>query len=124
MATYKTPCMQCSSLIDGSVHFCPYCGSRNPFGYHCPTCLKSIERGQLLCTSCGRKLVTPCPYCDTDTFIGSDRCDSCGQTLLIKCENKRCNEMQFFENTKCTACGKPIKTAKKQIEAIKKSGGK
>jgi hypothetical protein len=32
--------------------------------------------------------------------------------------------MQFFENTKCTACGKPIKKAKKQIEAIKKSGGK
>jgi hypothetical protein len=32
--------------------------------------------------------------------------------------------MQFFDSVKCTACGTPIKKAKKQIEAIKKSGGK
>jgi len=41
---------------------------------------------------------------------------------MIRCENKRCGELQFFENTKCTMCGKVIKGAEKQIEAMK--GGK
>jgi hypothetical protein len=64
-------------------------------------------------------MVTACPYCERETFVGASECDSCGKPLLIKCENKRCNELQFFENTKCTACGKPIKKAAKQIKAIK-----
>jgi predicted RNA-binding Zn-ribbon protein involved in translation (DUF1610 family) len=66
--------------------------------------------------------MTTCPYCGGQTFVGSERCDACGQTLMIRCESKRCAELQFFENQKCTACGKPIKKASKQIEQIKKGG--
>jgi hypothetical protein len=31
---------------------------------------------------------------------------------MIVCENKRCGQPLFFENSKCTACGKPVKNAK------------
>jgi hypothetical protein len=27
----------------------------------------------------------------------------------VRCANSRCGEMQFFQNVKCTACGKKIK---------------
>lgn len=39
---------------------------------------------------------------------------------MIRCENKRCGNLQFFENTACTVCGKPIKKARKQIEEMRK----
>jgi len=40
---------------------------------------------------------------------GSDKCEKCGANLMINCANSRCGESQFFENIKCTACGKKIK---------------
>ena len=33
----------------------------------------------------------------------------CALGLMVYCENKRCGALQFFQNTKCTACGKKIK---------------
>jgi hypothetical protein len=66
--------------------------------------------------------MTTCPYCGGRTFVGAERCDACGQTLLIRCESKRCGQFQFFENIKCTVCGKPIKKAARQIEAIRNGG--
>jgi hypothetical protein len=66
--------------------------------------------------------MTTCPYCNGQTFVGGERCDACGQTLMIRCESKRCGELQFFQNAKCTVCGKPIKKAAKQIETIKNGG--
>jgi RNA polymerase subunit RPABC4/transcription elongation factor Spt4 len=116
MATYKVPCIHCGEMVERDAHNCPKCGSRSPFGYHCPTCLKPIKRGNAVCSGCGRPLATTCPYCNGQTFVGGERCDACGQTLMIRCESKRCGELQFFENTKCTVCGKPIKKAAKQIE--------
>jgi len=41
---------------------------------------------------------------------------------MIRCENVRCGEMQWFETRKCTACGKKIKNADKQINAMKYGG--
>jgi hypothetical protein len=64
--------------------------------------------------------MTTCPYCMNPTFVGAEKCDYCETTMFIKCESKRCGELQFFENKKCTACGKEIKKAKKQIEKIGK----
>jgi len=109
MATYKRPCLACSALIDGDVHVCPRCGSRSPFGYLCPTCLKPIKRDDLVCSGCRRPLVVGCPYCHHPVFVGDSACPSCRGSLLMLCENKRCQQPQFFQNTKCTACGKPIK---------------
>jgi len=120
MATYKQKCMHCGAMIDGDVHLCPICGTRSPFVYQCPTCLKPVERGHLVCSACGRSLETVCPYCGQPTFAGSDVCDMCRRSLLIRCESPRCGKPQFFENAKCTLCGKPIKKAKKQIERMKK----
>jgi RNA polymerase subunit RPABC4/transcription elongation factor Spt4 len=122
MATYKVPCQSCGELLSRDAHYCPKCESRNPFGFHCPSCLAPIKRGESICSSCGRKLITVCPFCAGETFVGAENCDSCGAPLFIKCQNKRCEELQFFENNICTACGKPIKNAKKQIEAIRKGG--
>jgi len=122
MATYKVPCIHCGGMVERDARNCPLCGSRSPFGYHCPSCLKLIERSHAVCSGCGRPLATMCPYCGGLTFVGSERCDNCGQTLMIRCENNRCSELQFFENLKCTVCGKPIKKAEKQIKTIKKGG--
>ncbi|MCL2358452.1 MAG: zinc ribbon domain-containing protein [Candidatus Bathyarchaeota archaeon] len=120
MGTYKQPCMHCGALIERDSHFCTKCGSHSPFGYHCPSCRKQIERGNAICSGCGRNLMTPCPFCNGQTFIGSEKCDACQKSVMIHCENDRCGKLQFFENTKCTACGKPIKNTKKQLEKMKK----
>jgi RNA polymerase subunit RPABC4/transcription elongation factor Spt4 len=122
MAEYKQTCQGCGAFIERNAKACPKCGSRSPFGYHCPECLKPISREDNTCSGCGRTLSAVCPYCGGKTFVGADNCDSCGQTLYIKCESKRCGEYQFFENKRCTACGKPIKKGAKQIEAIKTGG--
>lgn len=121
MATYKKPCMHCGEMIEGDCRTCAKCGSRSPFGYQCPNCLKPIERGSAMCSGCSRPLMTQCPFCGGATFAGSEKCDSCGKNILIPCENKRCREPQFFENAKCTACGKAIKPkyVKKQIEIMR-----
>lgn len=108
MASYKQNCIQCGALIDRDVQLCPMCGSMNAFGYHCPTCLKPIQKGQRICSECGRSLYTVCPHCGKNTFV-QDKCEACGGSLMIVCANRRCGAYQFFENKKCTACGKIIK---------------
>ena len=109
MATYKQNCIHCSTLVDRDARFCPSCGSNSPFGYQCPTCLREIEKGtQALCAGCGRPLYITCPICGARTFV-QERCEACGAGLMIRCPNPRCGVAQFFENEKCTACGKKIK---------------
>ncbi|MEA4853162.1 MAG: zinc ribbon domain-containing protein [Christensenella sp.] len=109
MSTYRQPCIHCGTLIDRDALFCPKCGSRSPFGYHCPTCLREISKTDACCAGCGRPLFISCPFCGAKTFVG-DRCEACGRSLMVKCSNKRCGQEQFFENEYCTACGKKIKT--------------
>jgi predicted amidophosphoribosyltransferase len=116
MAAYKQPCIHCGELIERDCRLCPKCASRSPFGYQCPNCLKSVERGNAVCSGCGRALATVCPYCGQPVFAGGEKCGACGKTLMVRCDNKRCGEPQFFENTKCTVCGKKIKSVKKQIK--------
>lgn len=111
MAFYKKPCIHCGALIDRDDRFCPKCGSRNPFGYQCPSCMRPIYKENQVCEGCGRPLYIKCPHCGGRTFI-QDTCESCGNSLMVQCSNPRCGEMQFFQNTKCTACGKKIKAAK------------
>ncbi len=108
MASYKQPCMQCGAFIDRDAQFCNSCGSMNAFGYHCPTCMKEIEKEQRICSECGRPLYVSCPNCNMPTFV-QERCENCNVVLMVQCSNARCNSLQFFENTKCTACGKKIK---------------
>lgn len=112
MAFYKQPCIHCGRFIEKDARFCPYCQSGSPFGYLCPSCLNPIEKGQRVCSSCGRSLYINCPKCGKQTFV-QERCEACGTSLMILCQNPRCGVMQFFENTKCNACGKKIKPAKK-----------
>ncbi len=121
MASYKQTCIHCGTLVDRDVRFCPKCGSGSPFGYLCPACLRSIEKGQPLCSGCGRPLYIVCPHCGQQTFAG-ERCDVCGKGLMVRCENKRCGVLQFFENTKCTACGKKIKSRITPVSASGKKG--
>lgn len=108
MATYKQQCIHCGAFIERDSRFCPTCGSRSPFGYTCPTCRSPIQKEHRICSGCGRPLRIPCPHCGGMTFVGA-RCDHCGNSLLVQCSNPRCGELQFFQNPKCTACGKKIK---------------
>ena len=108
MASYKQPCIHCGEFIERDSRLCVKCGSRSPFGYHCPTCMREIQKGQPACSGCGRSLTVICPTCEAPTFAG-ERCDKCGAGLMINCTNSRCEQLQFFENIKCTACGKKIK---------------
>lgn len=108
MASYKQACMHCAALVDRDVRFCPSCGSQSPFGYLCPACLRPVLKGQPLCAGCGRTLYLICPFCEKQTFV-QERCEQCGKSLMVTCGNKRCGVLQFFQNTKCTACGKKIK---------------
>ena len=107
MATYKQPCIHCNQFIERDVNVCPNCNSRSPFGYRCPDCLLEIEKGQRVCSGCGRALYVTCPTCGQLTFA-DERCEKCGKGLMVYCTNPRCNELQFFENVKCTVCGKKI----------------
>lgn len=108
MATYKQPCIHCGEFIERDSHLCYKCGSRSPFGYHCPTCFKEIEKGWAVCPGCARPLYVTCPACGQLTFV-DERCEKCGIGLMVACPNSRCGDLQFFENTKCTSCGKKIK---------------
>jgi hypothetical protein len=49
-----------------------------------------------------------CPTCGGRTFA-DERCELCNAGLMIHCSNSRCGELQFFENSRCTVCGKKIK---------------
>lgn len=109
MASYKQPCIHCGAYIERDSQFCSSCQSGSPFGYLCPACLRPIEKGQPLCSGCGRALYIPCPACGKTTFAG-ERCDQCGASLMVRCQNPRCGVQQFFENEKCTTCGKKIKS--------------
>lgn len=108
MAFYKEPCIHCGTLLPRDSHFCSKCGSRNPFIFSCPACLHEIRQGDAVCLGCGRHLYIFCPKCLEKTFV-QDICERCGESLLVQCPNKRCGSMQFFENSKCTACGKKLK---------------
>ncbi len=108
MATYKQPCMHCGELIERDSRLCPKCYSRSPFSFRCPACLREVSKGQAQCSGCGRSLYVACPTCGSTTFAG-ERCEACGSGLLTQCGNPRCGELQFFENEKCTACGKKMK---------------
>jgi CRISPR/Cas system-associated protein Cas10 (large subunit of type III CRISPR-Cas system) len=112
MASYKQPCIHCGTYIEPDSRFCPSCQSQSPFGYLCPACLRPIQKGQSICSACGRPLFTACPVCGKQTFV-QEKCEQCGASLMIRCQNPRCGVLQFFENTKCTACGKKIKSIKK-----------
>jgi predicted amidophosphoribosyltransferase len=111
MAFYKQPCIHCGAYIDRDARFCSACGSHSPFGYLCPTCLRPVEKSQRLCAGCGRPLYVACPVCGGQTFV-QEKCEQCGGSLMVKCQNSRCGAWQFFENTKCTACGAKIKHPK------------
>jgi predicted amidophosphoribosyltransferase len=112
MASYKQPCIHCSTYIDRDSRFCPSCQSGSPFGYLCPACLRPIQKDQSLCSGCGRPLYITCPACGKSTFV-QEKCEQCGGTLMVNCQNPRCGVQQFFENKKCTACGKKINLRKK-----------
>ena len=107
MSSYKQACMHCGNLIDRDSRFCPNCASMSPFVFLCPTCLRPIEKGQSICTGCGRPLYVACPACGQMTFV-QERCEKCGAGLMVSCGNKRCGAVQFFQNAKCTACGKKL----------------
>lgn len=107
MATYKQPCLHCRTFIERDSRFCPACGSGSPFGYICPTCRSPIGKEQKVCSSCGRQLRVICPYCGKETFVGEE-CEHCKGSLMKICPNPRCGERQFFQNVKCTACGKRL----------------
>ena len=112
MASYKQPCIHCGAYIEPDSRVCPACQSTGPFGYLCPACLRPIHKGQSVCSGCGRPIYVACPACGKQTFV-QERCEQCGGALMIRCQNSRCGAPQFFENTKCTACGKKIKPVKK-----------
>ncbi|MDR3305842.1 MAG: zinc ribbon domain-containing protein [Clostridiales Family XIII bacterium] len=108
MATYKQTCIHCGTLVERDARFCPTCGSHSPFAYLCPACRHEVEKGsQAICAGCGRALYITCPVCGGRTFV-QEKCETCGARLTIHCPNKRCGMPQFFENEKCTACGKKI----------------
>jgi len=121
MATYKQPCGQCGELIERDSRACPKCGTRGPFGFSCPYCLRQVAKGDLVCSGCAKPLTVECPVCKAKTFIGGAKCDACGISLMVLCENKRCGIPQYFTVTKCTACGKPVKDGAKKI--AKNKGG-
>ena len=108
MASYKQPCVHCGTLIERDSRLCVACGSRSPFGYRCPTCLREVQKGQAVCSQCARSLIVICPTCSQPTFA-DERCERCGSGMMTRCTNPRCGDLQFFENIKCTSCGKKIK---------------
>ena len=118
MATYKQPCIHCREFIDRDVRICPKCGSMNPFGYFCPTCNRPVVKGAPVCAGCGRPLYVPCPSCGQLTFV-QEKCERCGAGLMVYCENKRCGALQFFQNAKCTVCGKKLRVSpRKEVDIL------
>lgn len=108
MAGYNKPCIGCGTFIAYDSKFCPTCGRNSPFYDACPSCMAEIKREWKRCPSCGRGLYIACPHCAQLTFV-CDKCDSCHQPLTRPCENTLCGSQQFFQNVKCTDCGKKFK---------------
>jgi len=108
VATYKQPCIHCGEWLERDARFCPKCGSYFPFGYACPHCLRDVRKDYQICPGCGRALYIACPHCGGRTFV-QEYCECCRKTLMVQCSSKRCGAMQFFENERCTACGKKLK---------------
>ena len=108
MAGYKQPCIHCGTFIESDARICIGCGRLNPFGFQCPSCNHPIQKNQAVCSGCGRSLYVPCPVCGKATFV-QEWCEYCNSNLMVYCENKRCGAIQFFQNEKCTACGKKMK---------------
>jgi predicted RNA-binding Zn-ribbon protein involved in translation (DUF1610 family) len=111
VASYKKACIHCGRLVDPDARVCPGCGSRSPLAWRCPTCLKEVMPQDVVCNGCGRSLIVACPHCHQQTRT-NERCDKCGQSLLIQCQNKRCGDLQFFDQTRCNACGKKLEPGK------------
>ncbi|MGI6730426.1 MAG: double zinc ribbon domain-containing protein [Anaerovoracaceae bacterium] len=107
MATYKQNCIFCDALIPADSRFCVNCGSRSPFALRCPTCHREVSKEDPICGGCGRPLYIQCPFCGNNTFAG-DLCQVCHESLMVQCQNRRCDEMMFFQNSHCTACGKKL----------------
>ncbi|HMM31152.1 MAG TPA: zinc ribbon domain-containing protein [Clostridia bacterium] len=107
MAFYKKPCTHCGAYIEADSRFCPVCQSGSPFESLCPSCLRPVQKGTAVCSGCGRPLYTACPACKKQTFV-QEKCEQCGASLMTRCQNPRCGVPQFFENMKCTACGKKM----------------
>ena len=81
MAGYKQPCIHCGTFIDSDARFCIGCGSMSPFGYHCPTCNRPIQKGQSVCSGCARPLYVVCPACGQENAPGTKFCGGCGARL-------------------------------------------
>jgi RNA polymerase subunit RPABC4/transcription elongation factor Spt4 len=108
MATYMQPCIHCGHLVDSGENHCPNCTSSHPFTLVCPQCRQSVTATQAVCPDCGRGLYIACPHCGGRTFA-QEFCQLCNRPLTVTCPNKACRDRQFYQNTRCTACGRPIK---------------
>ena len=96
----RVPHTECTEFTDWEVNFEPTCtevGQKYRFCLECGTKIELLGENEMICPSCGK-----------NTFV-QEKCEHCGAGLMVYCENKRCGALQFFQNTKCTACGKKIK---------------
>lgn len=114
MAGYQQPCRVCGAFVARDSRFCPSCSSSAPFVDLCPSCHHQVARGQRVCAGCGRGLAVTCPACQATSFVG-ERCDACGAAFVVRCPDRRCQALQFFENDRCTACGKKIKEKDRRV---------
>jgi len=70
--------------------------------------MREVQKGQAVCAGCSRPLYIICPACRGRSFV-QEKCEACGVQFMIRCKAKNCGALQFFENERCTACGKTIK---------------
>lgn len=108
MATYKKFCMYCNELIPGDSSICPICEKQDPFTMRCPKCQNPIQKDWKVCSSCGIKLRAICIKCKKETFTAKT-CQNCGEPVLIKCNNRKCLEVQILTaERKCIKCGNKL----------------
>jgi len=79
-------CSKCGFKANGSVKFCPECGTpmTTPVSGEskCPFCNCAVNPGSKFCTGCGKKIVTKCPKCDSNLTPGVKFCPSCGEKII------------------------------------------